>query len=106
MTAAAGGIEDDYGMDFRQLELRAVFGLPGVLPPEGVFQLAGKLEGVKAACYIAGDRLVFQSAPDGVSMDAMPAAFSNLARMTRDLGIADARTLTVQTDRGMLGVFP
>ena len=103
--AATTGGDDDFAMDFRQLELRAIFGLAGVLPPQGVFDLALGLEGVKAAGYFVGEKLVFGNAPDGVSLETMPAAFSHLAKMARDHGIADARALTIQTERGLLAFF-
>jgi hypothetical protein len=60
---------------------------------------------VKAAGYFAGDKLVHGSAPDGVSLETMPAAYGHLARMARELGISDARALTIQTERGLLAFF-
>jgi hypothetical protein len=40
-----------------------------------------------------------------VSLETMPAAYSHLARMARELGISDARALTIQTERGLLAFF-
>lgn len=97
--------DDDYAMDFRQLELRAVFGYTHVLPREDVFRLATGLEGVKAAGYFAGEKLVFGSAPDGLRLETMPSAYTHLVRMAHELGISDARALTVQTERGLLAFF-
>jgi hypothetical protein len=101
----APGDDDDLTLDSGQLELRAIFGLSRVLAPDEVFALATGLDKVKAAAYFAGDKLVYGSAPEGISLEAMPAAFRHLVRMTRELGISDARTLTIQTERGLLAFF-
>ncbi len=104
-SGAASSVDDDFGMDFRQLELRAVFGLANVLPAEEVFRLSTSLPGIKAASYVMGDAMVFQHAAGGAKLESVPKAFIHLSALARDLGIKDTRLLTLQTDGGLLAFF-
>lgn len=97
--------DDDFGMDFRQLELRAVFGLASVLPAGDVFKLALGLPGVKAAGYMKGGALVFEQTSGGAKLEALPAACTQLAKLAGELGIKDSRLLTLQTEGGILAIF-
>jgi hypothetical protein len=102
---AAGASDGDEADEWRQLELRAIFGLSGILDGAGVFELAAGLEGVRACAFFHGEKVVFRHAPDGTSLESMPGVFRHLAAMAHELGVADARNFTLQTDRGLVAFF-
>lgn len=101
--AVSGSASTEGGeSDLRQLELRAAFGYSGLLDADGVFGLAGELDGVRACAFFRGDKLVNQHSPGGGSLASLPEVFRNLSRLAHELGLENARNLVLQTDGGLI----
>ncbi|MEM7144794.1 MAG: roadblock/LC7 domain-containing protein [Verrucomicrobiota bacterium] len=92
------------------LELRAALMTDEVLTSQRVAELASNLPGIGACLILSGEGEVmggnFPSSVDTEGFAQMaPQLYANMRDMSTGLGVGNAETFTVHTDRGMVSFF-
>ena len=109
MMEAVGGMFD-LGANLKQLELRAIFNTDAVLDVPEIIERTGRMDTIMGCILMHQDGDTCQSqSVDSPELEAFfreaPAFHANMKRMTEDLGIGNAESFSVNTEKGMISFF-
>lgn len=95
---------EDYN-DWKQVELKAVFGLDKTLDQKGVFDLINRLGDVRSAAYIVGEETrLSTNGFDGAAV-LLSGLIQNVRKLGSEMGGEGAQSFALQTERGAVVFF-
>ncbi len=97
--------ELDEDEDWKQVELKAVFGLEKTLSLKGVFDLIMQLDDVRSAAFVLGQETKFSTDGFGGSAPMLGGLIESVRQLSNEIGIQGAQSFALQTSRGAVAFF-
>jgi len=100
-------VDEDFDEDdeWKQVELKAVFGLEKTLKPKDVFELVLQLDGVRSAAYIEGQETKYSTNGFGDMAPVLGDLIDKIRQLSNEIGIHGAQSFAIQTNCGAVAFF-
>lgn len=100
-------VDEDYDEDdeWKQVELKAVFGLENNLKPKDVFELVLQLDGVRSAAFIEEQETKFSTNGFGDMAPMLGDLIDKVQQLCNEIGIHGTQSFAIQINGGSVAFF-